>query len=122
MKTAYLYANAVLYVLFAAWCTVAANKTARSLGYLKLSAGGQSEYLVVYGGLQFGLALMFWLLARDSQLHRSGLLISICLYGGIVAFRVTTVASYWPVGAVTLVTGALEAALLIVAAVLYLKY
>lgn len=109
----YLYFNAVLYVLFAAWCTVAPGSTSNSIGFLNQSIGGQSEYLVVYGGLQLGLAIAFWLLARDAAYWKIGMLLSIALYAPIVVYRLITVARFWPVPALTLATGGLEIALLI---------
>ncbi len=116
----YLYLNAVLYVLFAAWCTLAANRTAGNIGFLTLSSGGKSEYVVVYGGLQLGLAIAFWLMARDSVNWKLGMLLSIALYAPIVAYRLVSVAHFWPVPALTLATGALEIALLVGALAIYL--
>src|ERR1700712_2913373 len=84
MAMGYLYLNALLYLLFAIWCTAAPASTAMNLGYLALSAGGQSEYLVIYGGLQLGLAILFYLLARHEAHVRLGILVSLGLYGPIV--------------------------------------
>jgi hypothetical protein len=122
MAASYLYLNAVLYVVFAVWCTVAPASTARNIGYTSLSNGGHSEYLVIYGGLQLGLAVIFWLLARDASTWRLGLLISIGLYAPIVLYRVVTVVRFWPVAALTVGTGVLELSLLAAAlAIFYAK-
>lgn len=115
----YLYFNAVLYVLFAAWCTFSPTSTSNNIGFLSLSSGGRSEYLVVYGGLQLGLAIAFWLLARDHAFWKIGMLLSIALYAPIVLYRIVTVARFWPVPSLTLGTGALEIALLIGAVAIY---
>jgi hypothetical protein len=115
----YLYFNAVLYVLFAAWCSLSPTNTSNNIGFLSLSSGGKSEYLVVYGGLQLGLAIAFWLLARDPSLWKIGMLLSIALYAPIVLYRIVTVARFWPVPSLTLGTGALEIALLIGALAIY---
>jgi hypothetical protein len=119
MVPGYLYLNAALYLLFAVWCTVAPSGTARNLGYLSLSNGGHSEYLVIYGGLQLGLAALFWLLARNPGTLRLGLLISISLYAPIVLYRAITVLRFWPVSAVTAGTGVLELTLLVTALALF---
>jgi hypothetical protein len=119
---AYLYLNAILYVLFAAWCSIAPSSTSSSIGFLDLSSGGKSEYLVVYGGLQLGLAIAFCLLARDSAYWKIGMLLSIALYAPIVVYRLITVARYWPVPALTLATGALELGLLIAALAIYRRH
>jgi hypothetical protein len=116
----YLYVNAVLYAVLALWCTLMPARTAASLGYVMLSSGGRSEYLVIYGGLQLGLAFVFFQTARVSSSQRLGLMIAVGLYVPIVAYRLFTVARNWPVPALTLGTGALEATLL--TAGLWLRY
>ena len=92
--TLYLYLNAALYALFAVWCTVAATKTSHTIGYLALSSGGRSEYLVIYGGLQFGLAAIFYLCARDSAFLKLGIAIALALYVPIVLYRAVTIARF----------------------------
>ena len=92
------------------------------MGYGTLGASGRSEYLVVYGGLQLGLAVFFALLAIDLQLHRLGLLFSVCLYVPIVLYRLITVGRFWPVESTTLIVGALEVVLLVAAIVLLVAY
>jgi hypothetical protein len=122
MASAYLYLNAALYLLFAVWCTVAPSSTAKNIGYSSLSSGGHSEYLVIYGGLQLGLAALFWLVARNPGTLRLGLLLSIGLYAPIVLYRIATVIRFWPVGPLTVGTGVLETSLLVAAlAILYGK-
>lgn len=89
------------------------------MGYSTLSSGGRSEYLVVYGGLQLGLALIYLALARgDAALVRFGVVASVCLYAPIVAYRIVTVLRFWPTPALTLTVGALELGLLMAGAVL----
>ncbi|MFO0903101.1 MAG: hypothetical protein U0939_08890 [Pirellulales bacterium] len=46
------------YLLLAAWCTAMPETTARSVGFELTKGAGQSEYLTVYGGLEFGLGLL----------------------------------------------------------------
>ena len=65
MTQQYLYLKSILYLLFAIWCTVAWQSTWTHLGYLTHSNGGTSEYSVIYAGLQLGLAVLLFLLARD---------------------------------------------------------
>jgi hypothetical protein len=120
MVAAYLYLNAGLYLLLAAWCSVRWRATSRALGYSTLSRSGQSEYLVVYGGLQLGLAIVFFLLARDPALHRFGLHAALAIYAAIVAFRVPTAIAFAPVAATTWIVAALEIFLFAAAAGLLL--
>ncbi len=120
MQAAYLYFNALLYVVFAAWCTLAPHNTAQNIGYTTLTAGGRSEYLVVYGGLQAGLAVIFFLLARQPERQPLGMVLAVALYAPLVLYRLTTVARFWPVGTVTLATAALELCLLVIACAILL--
>lgn len=115
----FLYANALLYAVFAAWCTFAPRRTAEAMGYASLSASGQSEYLVVYGGLQLGLGLFFLYCARTGE-ERLGLLLALALYAPIVAYRVVTVGRFWPIGGATLWVAGLELALLLASVALWL--
>lgn len=116
----YLYANAFIYVVFAIWMTLSPWRTAAAVGYEVLSRSGRSEFLVVYGGLQLGLAAFFAMMAASPQTQRVGVLFAVCLYAPIVAYRIITVVRFWPVGMTTLWTGALEVTLLVVAIVLLL--
>jgi hypothetical protein len=109
----YLYVNAALYLLFAVWSTVSPWKVATNIGYETLSASGRSEFLVVYGGLELGLAAMFAYMAATPQLQRPGVLIALFFYVAIVAYRIVTVLKFWPVRPMTLYVGSLEAALLL---------
>lgn len=110
---AYLLANAALYALFAVWCTIKPASTATSLGYLTRNAAGESEYLVIYGGLQFGLAAFFWWTARETSTYATGLVFALCLYAPIVVYRVITVIKGWPIPGLTLSVAALEIGLLV---------
>ena len=63
MKTARLILAffGVAYCALGAWCAVATESTARSLGYEFASAAGRSEYFVVYVGLDLALGVAFLL-------------------------------------------------------------
>ena len=120
MTTAYLWLNAALYAVFGVLCAVNPRGTAKGLGYSLSTHGGLSEYLTVYGGLQFGLAAFFaWTAMRD-DLHQAGLVLALALYVPIVLFRWISVARLWPVERMTLGVGILEASLL--AAALLLRW
>jgi hypothetical protein len=118
---AYLYLNALLYVVFAAWQTLSPWSTATAVGYTSLSQSGRSEYLVIYGGLQVGLAIFFGISGASADLHRPALLFALCLYSCIALYRIVTVMRFWPVKGLTLGVGALELALFIAALLLYLQ-
>lgn len=118
MLRIYLYFNAAIYLLFAAWCTVAPLETAQQVGYAALSRSGVSEYLVVYGGIEFGLGILFLISARRGE-DAFGLRLALALYLPIVVYRWTTLALQWPVATTTLAIGALETCLLLAALALW---
>lgn len=111
MTSIYLWINAVIYVAFAAWCTLSPTRTATGVGYASLTSSGMSEYLVVYGGLQLGLGLFFAWCARRG-LERTGLIFALALYVPIVVYRAASVIRQWPVASTTLAVAALELSLL----------
>ncbi len=108
MTASYLYLNAALYLIFGVWMTVSPWKTAASVGYQELSAGGRSEFLTIYGGLQLGLAAFFAMTASVIEFRNAGVLFALCLYVPLVFYRAITVLKYWPVKNNTLMIGALE--------------
>lgn len=83
----YLAFNALMYAVFAAWCTLAPRQTGQYVGLTHTTPGGQSEYLAVYGGLQAGLAAYYALALLAPAHQRSALWMSAFLYAGIAAFR-----------------------------------
>ena len=114
MTTAYLYLNAVIYLLLAGWCALAPGRTATAVGYASLTRSGQVEYLTIYGGLQLGLAILFAWFAWSQQM-RTGLVLALALYLPIVLFRSIGLLRWWPVGTTTLVLAVIEWLMLAVA-------
>jgi hypothetical protein len=113
MATLYLAINASLYLSLAIWMTVDPWKTATAVGYKSLSAGGRSEFLVIYGGLQLGLALFYGITAATPALHRFGIVFSLCLYAPLVVYRTITLIRFLPSRRATWAVSALELALLL---------
>ncbi len=111
----YLYANSVMYLAFAAWVTLSPWRSAAAVGYEALSRSGKSEYLVVYGGLELGLAVIFAIMGSCAAWQRIGVILALCLYVPIVTYRIATVVKFWPVHPTTLWVGALEISLLLAA-------
>ena len=87
MAAAYLWFNAAMYLGLALWCTVRADAAAKALGYEQLSADGRTEFLTIYGGLEFALAAVFGCLAYNHLAWPLGMLFSAILYGSLVAWR-----------------------------------
>lgn len=59
MINLYFWVNALLYCLFALWCTFRKEQTSLASCFTGINNSGWSEYLVIYGGLQLGLAAFF---------------------------------------------------------------
>lgn len=118
MVKAYLYFNAAAYLLLAAWCTLSPWGTAAALGLRLDGSSGLSEYVVIYGGLQLGMAFLFAYFARANQL-RNGLVLALAFYIPIVLYRSASLALLWPVGPVTLGLAVGEWLLLLAAALLW---
>ncbi|MES2662400.1 MAG: DUF4345 domain-containing protein [Pseudomonadota bacterium] len=121
MIEVYLWINAAIYILFALWCTFQKTQTSKASGYLTLNNSGWSEYLVIYGGLQFGLAGFFGYLASQAELHQIGIIFSLILYVPIVLYRLTTVYKFRPVKRITLAIATMEIILLLAAVILNYK-
>lgn len=108
MTQAYLYLNAFAYVVFAVWCTVMPEKTASFLGLALPTASGKSEYITVYGGLEFGVAIFFLITAIKPDLRSAGLLFAVCFYAGLILWRLGTFLTIPGIGRPTYFFGAAE--------------
>ena len=95
-KTAklYLYLNALLYIIFGAWCALDPTWTAQAVGFSLPGNQGLAEFVAVYGGLEFGVGVFFLLCARSFsfQLKYAGVLFGACFYTGICIFRTFAIA------------------------------
>ena len=49
----------VVYVGLGGWCLARPEQTARSVGFELIPGAGVSEYMVVYGGLELAIGLLF---------------------------------------------------------------
>lgn len=108
----YFWANAAIYALFGLASMVNPDRMQRAVGYFTVDNSGSSEFLVIYAGLELGLAAYYMAAASSPAMFRPGLLFSTCLYGGIVAFRLPSLMIYHPVRTVTYVLAAGELLLL----------
>ena len=118
LARAFLFLNAALYLLVGVKSTLAPAKTASGLGYVTMSDRGRSEYLVFYGGLQLGLAAIFWLLARYTGPLRLSMNIAIAFYAPLVAYRILSSVRSRAVFRASAGSTALEALFLLLACLL----
>jgi hypothetical protein len=90
--TIYLAINACLYLLFGAWCALSPEYTSSAVGLLIPTQQGYTEYIAVYGGLEFGVGVFFLLALLKSHLRVPGLVFGACFYCGLALFRTFAIA------------------------------
>ena len=87
MTRIFLAAVGSMYLYLAGWCSLMPEQTSGLVGFDLRPGSGQSEFLAVYGGLEFGIACVFLLpLWRPMQLE-SSLLACLIIHAGLVLFR-----------------------------------
>lgn len=90
----YLAVVGLLYLVLAIWCSAAPATTSQKVGFELQPGSGQSEYLVIYGGLELGLCLLFLLPLYDKSYLGSSLLACIIIHACLVAFRTISLFVY----------------------------
>ena len=121
MVTLYLWFNAVMYLVLGVWCTVLPEKTAAAVGFAFAKPAGRSEFVTVYGGLEFGLGVFFLICALQSGWRETGLLLGLCLYAALTFWRLYTFATIEGIAGFPRVAFVLESALFVSALVLWLR-
>lgn len=98
----------VAYLLLAAWCSLRPAQTSQAVGFTLTPGSGQSEFLVVYGGLELGLGVVFLLPLFDGE--RTPFALSMCLiiHACIVLFRSTSFFLYSGIHITTYVLAIVE--------------
>lgn len=83
----YLLVVGLLYLGLALWCAYDMETTSKAVGFQLVGGSGQSEFFTVYGGLEFGLALvLMWPLVQTQYLS-FGVVACTLIHGSLVAFR-----------------------------------
>lgn len=83
----FLISVAVLYILLAIWCTVQPAVTSSKVGFELKGGTGQSEFMTVYGGLEFGIAIVFLLALWRPDTVYFGVLACTAIHASLVVFR-----------------------------------
>jgi hypothetical protein len=96
------------YVFLAIWCAAQPDATAKSVGFELIPGSGQSEYFVVYGGLELALGIAFlWPLRRKED--TVGALRLCCLiHSCLVVFRTVSFFQFSDIGKTTYVLASIE--------------
>ena len=118
MPKVFLALVGLLYVGLAAWCVAQPETTSQKVGFTRNPGQGESEYLVIYGGLQLSLGLLFLLpLMRETALSTM-LLACVIVHACLVTFRMYSFTQYsaFPKMTYQLATG--EVVILVLSAVM----
>jgi hypothetical protein len=83
----FLVAIGLLYLGLALWCSISPDTTSRKVGFELRGGSGQSEFMTVYGGLEFGMALVFMLAAFRRDWMPLGLMACFLIHASLVLFR-----------------------------------
>lgn len=98
----------VAYLMLAAWCSLRPGQTSQSVGFSLVPGSGQSEFLVVYGGLELGLGIAFLLPLHDANWTTFALFTCLIIHGCLVLFRSTSFFLYSGIHTTTYVLAVVE--------------
>jgi len=102
------------YLVLAIWCMIAPGTTAQAVGFELQPGSGQSEYLVVYGGLQLGLGCFFiWPVFWKPEVISVAIVASLFVHTALVLLRSVSFLLYEDLGGTTLVLAGVEWSILI---------
>ena len=103
----------------ALWCAISPEVTSKKVGFRLEGGSGQSEFLTVYGGLEFGMALAFLLPWLKPDSLEPMFLTCLLIHVSLVVFRTIGFFLFENIEAMTwkLATG--EWVLMIVAAIIW---
>ena len=112
----------VTYLYLAVWCSLQPVQTSQLVGFDLKPGSGQSEFLVVYGGLELALAVMFLRpLIRPKQVE-SSLLVCLIVHACLVLFRSVSFFLYSDLQAMTYKLAVGEWIIFLGAAGLFCRY
>ena len=95
MGLVFLWINAAMYLVLGVLCAVRPQQIAEYVGF-QLVPGGTSEFMTVYGGLEFGLGLFFAYCAWNPEHLRLGIVFAILLYVPLALARLASLAVATP--------------------------
>ncbi len=97
----YIVIVAMTYLGLAIWCTISPDVTSEKVGFELKGGTGQSEFMTVYGGLEFGLALVLLATLVKPEFAVFGVFASVLVHGSLVLFRTISFFMYSNIGSMT---------------------
>lgn len=119
MTRFYLAVVGLLYIGLALWCSFDPATTSKKVGFTLNGDSGQSEFLTVYGGLEFAMGLIFLLPLLRPEATSFSLLSCLLIHGSLVAFRTISFVLYRNISGMTTSLATGEWVILIVTALIY---
>lgn len=108
MARVFLAIVGAAYIALGIWCASMPDQTANSVGFELISDSGQSEYFVVYGGLQLALGIAFlWPLRRQED-TRFSLRLCCLVHSCLVVFRTVSLLRFTEIGDTTYTLAVVE--------------
>lgn len=83
----YLAVVSLIYFSLAIWCSVQPEVTSKKVGFELKGGSGQSEFMTVYGGLEFGIALVLLASLFRADSVGLGVLACVLIHASLVVFR-----------------------------------
>jgi hypothetical protein len=77
----------LLYLALAIWCSIDPKTTSEKIGFELQPGSGQSEFVTVYGGLELGMALIFFLPLAWKESTKFALTGCLLMHASLVLFR-----------------------------------
>lgn len=92
----------LLYMYLGIWCSVSPAQTSKAVGFQLVGGSGQSEFLTVYGGLEFGMGLFFLLPLLRPDLTEGSLWSCVLIHACLVGFRTYSLFAFTGISSFTL--------------------
>lgn len=97
----YLTLVAIVYVALSVWCSIDPETTSSKVGFDRIGGSGRSEFLVIYGGLELALALIFLMPWFNSRFSTASLWACLLIHGCLVLFRTVSFFLYDDISSMT---------------------
>ena len=97
----YITIVALIYFGLAIWCSVQPSVTSAKVGFELKGGSGQSEFMTVYGGLEFGIALVLIASLFRNETVTYGVLACVLIHVSLVVFRTISFFCFSEIGSFT---------------------
>lgn len=92
----------LMYAGLAMWCAIDPKTTSEKVGFGLNGGSGQSEFVTVYGGLEMGMALVFWMCWWNKEATTFSLLACTAIHLCLVLFRSYSYFAFSDIGRMTI--------------------